>query len=84
MSANDKNEEQNTGGALDGLPIDLLENLNVVIENLSFIENSLRQMQKRAQESNEASLNYYLEMAAQTAEQRLREAKTQKSWLAGK
>lgn len=81
MSVKDNNENQNTAGAPDGVPIGLLEDLSVVIENLDFIESKLRQLQKRAQDSNEVSLNYYLEMATQIAEQRLKEAKTQQSWL---
>lgn len=79
MSVEDNNGNQNTGGA----PTSLLKDLDVLIENLYFIENSLRQLQTRAQDSNEASLNYYLEMAAQLIGQRLKDAKAQQTWLAG-
>lgn len=82
MSVEDNSKNQNSGGAPDGVPIGLLEDLGALIENLSFIETELRQLQSRAQGSNEASLNYYLGMATQIAEQRLKEAKTQQSWLA--
>lgn len=82
MSVEDNNKNQNAGSAPDGVPIGLLEDLDVVIENLSFIEDKLHQLQKRAQGTNEASLNYYLGMATQIAEQRLKEAKTQQRWLA--
>ncbi|MFK5979261.1 MAG: hypothetical protein QM488_10285 [Rhizobiaceae bacterium] len=81
MSENEDKKEQINSGALDGAPSGMLEDLNNVIENLIAIEDSLRQLQNRAQESKEVSLNYYLDMATQTAGQRLRDAKIQKSWL---
>ena len=83
MAVKDNNRNQNTGGASDGATTSLLKDLDVLIENLYFIENSLRQLQTRAQESNEASLNYYLEMAAELIGQRLKDAKAQQTWLAG-
>lgn len=81
MSANDNNEEQNTNGTFDDAPIGLVEDLNIIIKNLSSIENSLRQLRNQAQNSNEVSLSYYLEMATQIAGERLHNAKTQKRWL---
>lgn len=83
MSVEDNRENQQTDGAADAVPTGLLKDLNVVIDNLGFIENNLRQLQELAQGAKEASLNYYLEMATQIAEQRLKEAKIQKNWLAG-
>lgn len=83
MSVDDNKENQQTDGAADAVPIVLLKDLNVVIDNLGFIESNLRQLQELAQGAKEASLSYYLEMATQIAEQRLREAKIQKNWLAG-
>lgn len=80
MSVNKNHTKQTPENTSD----DSSDELNVVIENLDFIEDTLGKLQKIAKNLNEVSLNYYLEMATLEAEQRLKNAKTQKDWLAKK